>query len=413
MTLKKQVCSLKNTKQQIEDYLVEAGYWGSQFLRDRNNFVLSPCAYNVSREQEQEIATMGKSIYAALGNVAEKIHNIAKGVPKNRSEQELIGIATRGSKKLLSPAETIDGLIPPVIKVDMVQDCEGRYYVIEVDAYNPRGLGFNALLENKALLNGERQNIIGTVDILSKMLLNFCPGGKFVYLVSEYERYYEPSFLVLQKELLKKDVEMVLIKESSFLEDKDMLELVLKDNSFCMFMIPESLDSVELREILMKGYKEGGIKYFFPPKAYLGSKLLLPYIKEQIGVNGYIPNTKLMSKYHDGNDLRIDLGWVLKAGQSSGMKGVLFSDSNKEAFEKCFIQESKKKRPSWVIQELIKQRSLPIQVFEGENLITKDYFLRIIAQFNQEGLIGLDITGRTDTMVHGAPDCIMLPAVLE
>ncbi len=410
--LSNQFCTLKISKTQLENHLKQIGYWGTPFLEKRNEFVLSPCGYLVSKKQQAELEKISKAIFSSLDSVAKKIHILAEDTPLTRQDQEFFGIATRGSKKLLVPSETSDGEIPPMIKVDMVQDSEGNYFVVEVDAYNPRGLGFNALLDSIASLDPDQNKTCQTTSYLANLLKKFNSNGKIFYLVSEHERYYEPSFRILQKALLNFNVEMTLIRENGCSDVSGFIEMLNNETNGSLFMIPESLDNKALKTALLEGYKNNTLKLFFPPKAYLGSKLLLPYLREQNGVNGFIPLTKLMSKNHDIKMLEIDKKFVLKAGQSSGMKGVLFSDLNEEAFLKRFTQEKKKKRPSWVLQQHVPQTSLPLKVFNGKGETFQNYYLRIIAQFSVDGLIGLDITGRPDRMVHGAPDCVMLPAVL-
>lgn len=410
--LDKQFCSLKISQQQLETYLEKTGYWGTPYLRERNQFVMSPCAYYVSTAQQNELAVIGKEIYAALGRIAQQIYSISVKKPRNRDEQELIGIATRSSKKLLTPEDTVDSSIPPVIKVDMVQDLNGNYFVVEVDAYNPRGLGFNALLDGKALLSHKECKTYGTIAVLAQLILQFNSAGTVTYIVSEHERYYEPSFQILQQELGKFGVDMVLVRERDCKDAAKVIDQITCRTKGCVFMIPESLEDPELRSALLSGYKDHSLQFFFPPKAYLGSKLLLPYMNSHKQVNGFIPSTVLMSKYHDIEKMNFNGEMVLKAGQSSGMKGVLFSDLNPEEFKKCFAEESKKKRPSWVLQRHVSQKSLSLEVFDRGNTRFQDYYLRIIAQFSANGVIGLDITGRPDRMVHGAPDCVMIPAIL-
>lgn len=411
--LNKQFCTLDITKTQLEKHLAEVGYWGSPFLRKRNQFMLSPCGYLASEEQQQELDVIGKTIYASLGSVAERIFQLAKDTPRNREDQELLGITTRGSKKLLSPNETFDAEIPPIIKVDMVQDANGNYFVVEVDAYNPRGLGFNALLNSIALLDPSGNKVCKTIEALSQMLTKFNPNKKLFYLVSEHERYYAPSFTMLQMALLNLGIEMILVREAECQSPKEFIAKLKDEANGSLFMIPESLNNKALKDALLESYKSGEIKLFFPPKAYLGSKLLLPYLSELPGVNGFIPPTSLVSKNHGLNQIKLNKQLVLKAGQSSGMKGVLFSDLNKEDFSAQLKQEEGKKRASWVLQKHVPQESLSLKVFGEEGTTFQDYYLRVIAQFSADGLLGLDITGRPDRMVHGAPDCVMLPAVLH
>lgn len=410
--LNKQFSSLEISKNQITSYLESVGYWGDDYLKKRNEFVLSPCAYKINPDQYENLNKLGRTIYYSLKDIAKKVYTFSKSAPKNRDEQELMGIVSRCDRKLLSPNETMDDSIPPILKVDIVQDCEGAYRVVEVDAYNPRGLGYNALLDGMANLGGQDVKTFGTIKVLAQMLREFSPSGKVSYFISDYERYYEPSFLILKKTLAEYGVNLILIKENKY--DAEEIKNASRDESGgFVFMIPESFQNIVLRDNLLKAYKDETLKFFFPPKAYLGSKMLLPYLAGYHEINGFIPKTTLLSKKHDAGNFLGSGDWLIKAGQSSGAKGIFFSDLNSTEFNKCVEQEKNKKRPSWILQEKISQESLMLKTFSDKGECFDKYYLRLIAQITSNGVIGLEITGRKDCLVHGAPDCVMLPSILN
>lgn len=411
--LDKQFSSLDISKNQLVSYLESVGYWGNDYLRKRNEFVLSPCAYKINSKQYENLNKLGRTIYSSLRAIAKKVYTFSNSAPKNRDDQELMGIVSRGDRKLLSPSETRDDSIPPILKVDIAQDCEGNYKVMEVDAYNPRGLGFNALLDGVGNLgSSDDVETFETMKILAKMLLSFSPSGKVSYFISDYERYYEPSFWVLKKTLAAYNVNLILIKENEC-EARDIVNILRERTEGFVFMIPESFQNIILRDKLLEAYKDGNLKFFFPPKAYLGSKMLLPYIAGYPEINGFIPKTTLLSKKYDVSNFLGRGNWLVKVGQSSGAKGVFFSDLNSVEFMQCIEQEKNKKRPVWILQEKINQEALMLKTFLDNEECFDKYYLRLIAQVASNGVIGLEITGRKDCMVHGAPDCVMLPSILN
>jgi hypothetical protein len=408
--LNKQFSSLNISKNQLEIYLKSVGYWGNDYLRKRNEFVLSPCAYKVNVSQYDSLNNFARKLYSSLENIAKKVHALAQDVPRNRDDQELMGIVSHGSRRLLLPSDTQDDKIPPILKVDIVQTCNGDYQAVEVDAYNPRGLGFNALLNGVTTLSNERVRIFETTKILAQMLKEFSPSGKVAYFIADYERYYEPSFIILKAALVVYGVDLILIKENEYAAN-DIVSKLSSACDGCVFMIPESFQNVILRDNLLEAYKNGSLKMFFPPKAYLGSKLLLPYLSSQFGVRSFIPKTELLSKRYNFDDILKSGSWLIKAGQSSGAKGVFFSDLNAVEFQKRIEEEKKKKRPTWILQKKVQQETLMLETFVGNSKCFNPYYLRLIAQITSDGVIGLEITGRMDALVHGAPDCIMLPSI--
>ncbi len=399
-------CFEKNmTYDALRAFYKRSGYWATEYLAQRNACVLSPCVYVVSSAQQVQLQELGKSVYANVQDIATRLATYAVHPPRSRDEQELLSIAHRNARQLVRPCDMRDASIPPVIKVDMVQDEGGNYFVAEADVYNPRGLGFNAFFEKQLMALLPDVSTHPFLEWMADQLHAFAPHGSMTMIVSDYERYYASSFMILADALAEKHFSLRVVYESHSI---DLVAEISKTNG-CAMILPESLSLPRVREALLRAHYAGDVQFFFPPKAFLGSKLLLPYMR-----NDFVPTTALVSKYHKSHNPDVTHGaWILKKGQSSGMKGVIFSDMDAGVFHREIAQQYLCKRPSWIVQKQVPQKPMRLRVYNVDGSLTEgNYYVRIIAQCCADGVIGLDITARTDRMVHGAPDCVMMPAIL-
>lgn len=68
--------------------------------------------------------------------------------------------------------------------------------------------------------------------------------------------------------------------------------------------------------------------------------------------------------------------------------------------------------PNCILQKQVPQVGVPIAVFGDDGArVVQDYYLRIIAYVTADGILDVEVTGRPDRKVHGAPDCIQIPTI--
>ena len=394
-------------REHLEAYLARCGYWGNWELRRRNAYVLSPCAYVLSRAQEADIRRLGCATYAAVRTLSHHLCELARKRHPTHEEAALLLFANRASRDLLSPC---DGLthIPPLFKVDLVANPEGRFHIVEADVYNPRGFGYATLLEESLFDVADVRRFSGIAGLFDILRARNVQGAPLYVLVSEFERYYEPGFRILCDALVRRGIDARLVREKDLADGSSISDGV----SLC---IPDSLDRT-IRDTLIAQYRQGTLRTIYPPCAYLGSKAFLPFLREQDGMGEFIPPTALVSKKCEGWQSLRDSGLplVLKAHVSSGMKGVYFSDLDESAFGWQLAQAQEIKRAAWILQQQVPQVPTPIVVFDVQGVRrVENYYLRVVAYVTADGVLDVEVTGRPDRKVHGAPDCIQLPVILS
>lgn len=410
-----QTVDLEVSRESLESYLVSCGFWGNSELRDRHGYQLSPSAYVLSPGQTEQLQRLACTTHRAVRSLNEQlVAYAARSTTLTNSEAAFVKRAKIATRGLLSPYDGV-ACIPPVLKVDLVQDVEGRFRIVEVDSYNPRGFGYAALLERSLPQLFRSHRLPGVTKLASLIAQSRSDVKTWYLLVSEFERYYETSARIFVRALRDYGVQAELVREEElFFYPQHPLHV---DETAGVLVIPDTLDMCpSIRRDLVARYQSGKLKTFYPPLSYLGSKGLLPDLYGVQGMDEFLPKTALIGKKHSGWRERVDpnVPLVLKATVSSGMKKVLFSDLDGADFTQKIEEVSRLPGASWIIQEQVKQCPVPVVVFDDSgNRVERDYYLRITAYVGADGVVDAEVTGRPDRKVHGAPDCIQIPVLVS
>lgn len=405
-----QTASFGVSKSALATYLKDVGYWPTPEDRQRYEYVLSPSAYVLSPRQSEQLERLGKKTHQAVEALNNRLVDIAaQKSPSSHEEARLVGIANSASRSLLRPLNG-ERKVPPIIKVDLVQDGGGNFHIVEVDTYNPRGLGYVALLDWSYRKHAVQPRYWGMHSIGLTLSNANVYGDVWYLIVSEYERFYENSFEVFRRAMALSNIEIRLVRERDLSTNRSLIP----GEGANLIIIPESLNKYpDVREDLLARYHQGTLNLLFPPVAYLGSKGFLPYLREYDGMSEFIPPSALVGKKCGDPYALVNASrpLVLKANVSSGMKNVFFSDLDPE-FGEMLTRASSLGKPTWILQEQVPQQPVPVAVFRNDGSTeTRDFFLRITAYVSSKGIVDAEITGRPDRKVHGAPDCIMIPTV--
>lgn len=402
-----QVQNIGISQEALQYELDENGYWGTLEKRKRYAYVLSPSAYVMSAPQVERLERLARITYSAVKNLSERLTDLATRRSTTNEEAQFVSMARHANRGLLTP-EQVGGVAPPVIKVDLMQDADGMYRIAEVDSYNPRGLCYLAMLESTVPKGIPR--VGGGMAEFASMLKG---AGKddlpWSILVSDFERFYEPAFEILASVVSDKNGTRTHTCRESHMDE--LLSASRTGEPLQVLMIPESVYDASLRERMLKLYLEGTLRTLYAPTAYLGSKAFLPFLRDQPGMSEFIPASSLVSKKHNPLTELNGTPMVLKGCMSSGLKQVVFSARDPVRFVAEYSDARKTKRPVWVLQEEVPQAAMPVEIFADGGTDVRKYFLRLTAYITQKGILGVEVTGRPEPDVHGAPDCIQIPVV--
>lgn len=405
------VVDLGFSRNALEEYLKGVRYWTDEFTRTRYQYILSPCAYGVGEKEREQLRELAVAVWRGVSDLNKHLCRIAATKPLQNADVRFLKLAKLASCGLLLPASGREA-IPPVIKVDLMRDHRGNFRIAEVDTYNPRGLGFAALLEG-TLEGLERSKFRGVVSFAEEMKKRQKEAGAvWAILISREERFYDAPFAVLAERLSLRGVTTELVYEPAE-ENKGAGWFPQKITH--ALLIPESLSSLSAKAELLERYHRGTLTLLYPPLAYLGSKAFLPYLSRHPHAKAFVPKSDLVSRRNDPFRLYASSQPpVLKGVMSSGMKQVIFADLEPAAFWRQFTWARQTRNDAWMVQEKVPQAPVNIITFDERGDRRKgDYYLRFTAYITKDGVLDLMVTGRPDEKVHGAKDCIQLPVIFD
>ena len=405
----------------IEAALRELGIWGKE-NPGRYGYVLSPATFKIGAELNAKL----KELAHAVSVFQQGMCVIERDVidPWNDISATANSIITRSRDGL----PRCSGAPVPLCKVDVVIDCDLHPWIVEIDAYNPRGIPYAACLWHfQRTLLPEVGGYKGVLDYLVEEFAHR-QAARILWVYAEYERYYKPWFQALQALLRHHDMDLVVCGAGS-LTQRDI------DESDLIIMVPVNMRHIaekSARGLLTEAYKKDPGRFLYPMVPWLGSKSLLALatnptnhpeidalvagrVRKRRLVRTYIPRTVLVSKYFRGDTgiLTSNGKTVLKETMSSGMKGVWASTH--ATYKEKLEAHLRNKRPAAILQDLVPQRIFGLPYYKDPNTVVKDnWYVRLTAYISGKGeLVDAEVTARRTPDVHGAPDCLMLPCSLQ
>lgn len=403
---------------------------------DNHRFVLSPSVFEVTQAQADDLERLGKAIYDCLGGMA-RIAAIA-AQPSLCSCQDwrrihrVLGMGVPSGFRGVQHYKPCRGVVPAIIKVDLMCGIDNRFWIAEIDAQNKHGMGYSALcarmrdvaVPDSVTFPSVVRAIVDEMKGYNTTRLGwFCPTS---------DRFYMPENQILRDELAKYGVELVIFDEFSvrFGDDGPFLPggrpfTVLVD-------LPAVYHNTAVVVELSRRYLEGSVHFLIPPKPYLASKALLamvcnvdqnPVLEaillsqiDQISldvVRRHLPKTMLVRQgtLEQCSALCTDVPMVLKETISFGMKGTTFSTDSD--FDDALVRACRA-RDHYVLQEEVRNRPFSFAWFDldGEARNGADWFTRVTVQYHRFQVADIIVTARQDKAVHGATDCLQLGTVI-
>jgi hypothetical protein len=320
--------------------------------------------------------------------------------------------------------------MPLLLKVDMMLDLQGNFWIAEVDATNPRSWGYSVLRHRIAkLIAPEDQQAQGVVPYLAAKLKT-SGISELTFLYSYDKRFYVPDFEILRAELAAHGIIMTVVSE---------LDISIQRNGLIDTRTGQALPGmmVELPPLRRNGGAtrwlssaacDRRLRFLIPPKHYLSSKAMLAVLGNPCGdlaveeallsqiagtdialIRRFIPPTFTILQ---ATSLPERTAHMLKSRFSSGAKGVWFPDD--EAYASAVI--AARERPhDFVFQHFVVQlpHTWPVYTPLGELAHSDGWRLRITGYASDCGMQDYGVTARQNTWrIHGQPDAIQTGTVI-
>ncbi|MBI3120015.1 MAG: hypothetical protein HYZ08_00190 [Candidatus Kerfeldbacteria bacterium] len=328
---------------------------------------------------------------------------------------------------LMHPSRT-----PSILKVDLMETTEG-FRIAEIDGHNKHGLGYSTLAARI------RRAVMPDAEVFSGVAAALAAEvrrrgeNRVVLLYARQEQFYLPEFRILQAELQRLGVELVVVEEQE-VRMRDG-RVVTRDGADCNLFVdfPFFYHNPPLNALLVSRYRSGEIDFLIPPKPFLGSKAVLALLRNDLGdeeleailksqipaaslrlLRQYIPTTYLIYKRKEGREFwdspYRDIPFVLKESISNGMKGTVFEDD--PHFQET-MGHACGSYYRYILQQEVTNRPQEFSSFtpDGRSVLG-EWYTRVTVHFAVRRVADIVVTARQDKKVHGAPDCLQIGAVI-
>lgn len=431
----------------LEAVMEESGFWQGE-QRFTHGFLLSPSVFTLSTDQQGQLAAIASALDQCLTGLA-KMAAVACDPRQGQTIcwQMLGRIFRTGIPSFYHPLQVAyPEQTPAICKVDLLEDVEGHFWIVEIDAHNKHGLGYSVLARRlkMALHAHQGRDYLGVAELLAKATA--AKGSrKLAVIYANQERFYRPELLFLAQELAAYKVKLEVVNEIEWSKRRRLPKLLLD--------FPEYHHNQPLRNALASAYLAGQVSFVIPPKPCLGSKALLAILRND-GMTGicqkvrkqpptlvkdeeleailnsfigaeaiatirrYITPTFLVSKrlgrIWAGPETWMNLAksgaYVLKGVVSSGMKQVYFPEDFRYWEQ---LQDSSGSFYHSVLQQEVVQTTRVFGYWSGENYAEAPFYSRVTLSVSQGEVADVITTSRQDKRAHGAKDCLQLGGYLQ
>ena len=396
----------------------ESGYC-DDYVED-HSFLISPDVYILSPSDQNQINNIGIFMPTVLHGADRLMNEVSPA-------HKINAIINSGIPQVYQRIQREHLQIPEIVKVDLIKDVDGRFWIMEVDSINKHGWGLTMLINKLRDIIMPNAHVPQSIaKILGQAILESGFYNNAVSLISaSHEHFYLPEFKILSRELSVLGVSMIILEEPISANDVRTLSI-----DFPFLFRSSKEEATDIAKAYCS-FKKG---FLLPPKPFLGSKAIMSLVinrEEQnevqeivrtyisdyalAGLSRYIPPTFLVNKrkgsgcpywleYAQGNRC------VLKACLSSGARQVYFPESGDYW---NMVQKACSSNSMYVLQHEIISKLHRIRYFNHSgDVVEEDMYCRFTAYFSLNALVDLRVVARSNKRVHGSPDAVQMGVVI-
>lgn len=402
----------------LSNIIKESGYWDNHV--EDHSFLISPDVYILSISDQNQINDIGRFLPAVLHGVDRLMNEVS---PANK----INAIINSGIPQVYQRLQREHLQIPEIVKVDLIKDAEGHFWIMEVDSINKHGWGLTMLINKLRDIIAPNAHVLPSIaKILGQAILEYGHDDAVSLISASHEHFYLPEFKILSRELHALGVSLTILEEP--ISSNNVMAISI-DFPFLFRSSKEEVMDIA------KAYCSFKKVFLLPPKPFLGSKAIMSLVvnrEEQneiqeivrtyisgyalAGLGAYISPTFLVNKrrgrqepywleYARGNKC------ILKACISSGAKQVYFPE-NENYWDN--VQKACGSNYMYVLQHEIVPKLHRIRYFNHSgDVVEEEMYCRFTAYFSLNALVDLRIVARSNKRVHGAPDAVQMGVVID
>ena len=419
---------------QLTGLIEDTGIWAGS-RRQTHSFVPSPDLFELSEPMRVELDRLARALDRGLLG-ASRLMAIAADSSLHRSPSVYTTFArTLGHGAPYNLGTFVKpSRLPLYRKLDLVPSPTGLM-IVEIDATNPRGLGYTTMGRLQAgLIAPDAELLPGAVAHIATYL-HKQGVTEVTFLYGDRQRFYLPEFEIVARAYAEFGITLTPVNEVDVLVKEFGLINGQTDQALGNWFVdlPFLSHNGPLVAWFRDAVRDNRVNFVVPPKHFLSSKALLALFTNPVGnpdveallrtqidpaeldvLRAHIPATYLVDKTRPFGFYREVAGtgrWVLKASVSSGMKGVVFSDE--EGFDAALASAAASKRATNILQAEVPGREYHFTTFDAAHqpVTSGGWHLRLIAMMGPNSVLDCMATARQHKAVHGAPDAILTGVV--
>lgn len=426
----------------IENLIRASGLWDG-IRESTHRFLLTPETFSLEPDKVDWLRKLGSAITECLSGLG-RIASIAANpdLAKNHAWQLIRRITQFEVPTLFRDLQLLRPSSPPIIfRIDVVESVDKQLFVVEIEATKSHGLGYASLFAKVAKTLKSTNCLPGIVSLLANEMRrrdHDSKGITLVLLYSESEHFYLPEFEILQQELQKNDIRLVIANEHEVEVANE--SLLIRDDIIAnplLLGLPifngsrERAPNKKTEKAIATLYENKVVDCLIPPKPFLGSKSMMAILRndaknEEVEailrsqINGdalrtvrdALPETFLVEPNLTLPEISETEGYVLKEVVSSGAHGICFSGHPN--FEST-LKIAKKANGRFVLQRIIEARTRNFRYYpHGESVEkTQSWHTRIGVFYIARELADVCVTGCRLPPVHGGRDAIFMGTAIS
>jgi hypothetical protein len=403
----------------LSNIIIQSGFWDNHV--EDHNFLVSPDVYKLSDVDFQQLNDIGRYLPWVLKGIDRLVH-------ETDPNHKINAIINRGIPRIYRRLQSEHLQVPEIIKVDLIKDTNGHFWIMELDCINKHGWGLTSLINRlRDVIAPRERTLPSVVEVLAHAILSsdYYREGRVTLIAASHEHFYLPEFRILSRALEDYGITLDILEEPVNAQDVASLSI---DFPF-LYRSPKA-EIVELAE----AYSNLEKAFLLPPKPFLGSKAIMALVssceeqnevqdrlKDYVpeyhidGLRTYIPPTFLVDKRKgESEPYWVEYArtnrCVLKACISNGAKQVYFPGDEyywEQVYNACASNYT------YVLQHEISSRLHKFRYFNcAKDIVTGEFYCRFTAYFSLNGLVDLRVVARPDKRVHGAPDAVQIGVVV-
>ena len=168
----------------------QSGYWANRV--EDHSFVISPDVFVLNADEKSQLFDISEIAFAFVAGTDQLLHTTSDG-------SKLDTIFGSGIPRSYRKLQRLRHELPVIMKIDLVQDVNGHFWIVEIDSISKHGWGLTLLINKLRDVIAPNAHILHSVinELSSSVLANTFYRGTLSLVSASYEHFCLPEFYIL------------------------------------------------------------------------------------------------------------------------------------------------------------------------------------------------------------------------